>query len=194
MVILIRHGETEWSRDMLHTGLTDIPLTPTGREQALLAGRRLAGRELALVLTSPLDRAHETARLAGLGDRAEVDQDLLEWDYGIVEGRSTEEYRENDHPGWDVWADGPPGGETLDAVAARADRVIERADGVEGDVAVFGHGHYLRILGARWIGQPALMGNRLRLDTAAICELGYERDRRVICQWNGTEHTRSGAA
>jgi len=193
MIILIRHGETEWSRDLLHTGLTDIPLTAKGREQALLAGRRFAGRDFALVLTSPLERAHETARLSGLERQAVVDPDLLEWDYGIAEGRSTAEIRA-ERPGWDIWVDDPAGGETVEQVGARADRIIERADAVDGDVALFGHGHYLRVLGARWIGQPAAGGGRLKLDTAAVCELGYERERRVICLWNGTGHMRTGAA
>ncbi|MGI8624633.1 MAG: histidine phosphatase family protein [Solirubrobacteraceae bacterium] len=193
MIVLIRHGETEWSRDLRHTGRTDVALTAKGREQALLAGRRFAGRRWKLVLTSPLQRAHETARLAGLDGQAEPDRDLVEWDYGRYEGRTTEDIREQ-HPGWDVWRDGPDGGETVDAVGDRADRVIERALAADGDVAIFGHGHLLRILAARWIGLPAAGGGALKVDTAAVSELGFERERRVICLWNGTGHLRSGAA
>jgi len=181
VIVCVRHGETEWSRDRRHTGRTDIPLTAVGREQALLAGRRIAEREWALVLTSPLQRAHETAKLSGL--EAEPVDDLIEWDYGEVEGRTTAELRE-EVPGWDLWCEGPPGGETADAVGERVDRVIERAAAVEGDVAIFAHGHLLRILGARWIGLPASGGGLLTLDTATICELGYERERRVIRSWN----------
>jgi probable phosphoglycerate mutase len=187
LIVLVRHGETEWSRDKRHTGRTDIPLTATGREQALLAGRRLAHRDLALVLTSPLERAHETARLAGLGARAEPDEDLMEWDYGDDEGRTTEEIRE-ERPGWDIWNEGPRGGESVDEVGARADRVIARALGQRGDAALFAHGHLLRVLAARWIGLPAASGGTLLLGTAAICELTLERDRRVIGLWNDTSH------
>lgn len=182
MIVLLRHGETEWSRDKRHTGRTDIPLTPDGEDQARAAGAWLAGREFALVLTSPLARARETARLAGLGG-AEPDDDLMEWDYGEVEGITTTDYRE-DHPGWDIWRDGPPGGETVDAVGARADRVIARADAADGPAAVVAHGHLLRVLGARWLGLPATYGGHLGLDIAAVCELGHERDRRVLARWN----------
>ena len=189
MIVCVRHGETEWSRDRRHTGRTDIPLTAHGREQALLAGRRLAQRDWALVLSSPLQRAWQTAQLAGL--EAEPDDDLMEWDYGDVEGRTTEELRD-ERPGWDIWRDGPPGGETADAVGARADRVIERALTARGDVALFAHGHLLRILAVRWIGLPASRGGAFRLDTAAICELGFERERRVVGVWNAQEHLRGG--
>jgi probable phosphoglycerate mutase len=168
---------------MRHTGRTDLPLTAAGREQALVAGRGIADREFALVLTSPLSRARQTAELAGLGAVAEPDDDLMEWDYGEAEGRTTAEIRE-EHPGWRIWADGPSGGETLADVAARADRVIERVAGVEGDVALFAHGHLLRVLGARWVGQPPEFGEALKLDTAAVCELELHRDVRVIARWN----------
>ena len=183
MIVLVRHGETEWSRDMRHTGRTDIPLTPAGREQALLAGRRIASREFALVLTSPLSRASQTAELAGLGSVAEPDDDLREWDYGQLEGRTTAEMV-SEQPGWTLWKDGPQGGETLADVAARADRVIDRLVAVEGDVAVFSHGHLLRILGARWIEQPPEFAERLKLETAAVCELDVHREVRVIAGWN----------
>lgn len=183
MIALLRHGETEWSRDKRHTGLTDIPLTDTGREQARAAARFLAGREWALVLTSPLQRARETARLAGLA--AAPEPDLVEWDYGDAEGRTTEAMRK-DVPGWDVWEQGPPNGETADAVGARADRVIARALAADGDAILVAHGHILRILAARWLQQPATFGGRLRLGTAAVCELDCERDRRAILRWNLT--------
>ena len=189
MIVCVRHGETEWSRERRHTGRTDIPLTATGREQALLAGRRLASRDWALVLTSPLARAAATARLAGLD--AEPDDDLMEWDYGDAEGRTTTEIRE-ERPGWDIWADGPAGGEPVDAVGERADRVIARALAAEGDVVLFAHGHLLRVLAARWIGLPASRGGAFRLDTAAISELDHERERRVIRVWNTQGHLRSG--
>jgi probable phosphoglycerate mutase len=183
VIFLVRHGETEWSRDMRHTGRTDKPLTPTGREQALVAGRSIADHEFALVLTSPLARARETAELAGLGHVAEPDDDLMEWDYGEAEGRTTAEIRE-ERPDWRIWTDGPPGGETLDEVAARADRVIDRVAAVDGDVALFAHGHLLRIMAARWVGQPATFGEALKLDTAAVCELEDFRGVRVISRWN----------
>ena len=183
MIVLLRHGETESSRDKRHTGLTDIPLTDTGREQARAARRFLEGREWALALASPLDRAQETARLAGI--EAEPEPGLVEWDYGDAEGRSTEDMRK-DRPGWDIWNDGPPNGETVDAVGARADRVIARALAAGGDVILVAHGHLLRILTARWLEQPASFGGHLKLDTAAVCELDCERDRRAILRWNLT--------
>ncbi|MEA2171561.1 MAG: hypothetical protein QOF76_4861 [Solirubrobacteraceae bacterium] len=189
MLMLVRHGETEWSRDKRHTGRTDLPLTPKGREQALLSGRRFAGKSFALVLISPLARARETADLAGLGEVAQPDPNLMEWDYGDIEGRTTDEIRA-EVPGWDIWDDGPPGGETLDVVGERADLVIDRAMAADGDVVLFSHGHLLRVLGARWLGEPPAFGGRLVLDAAAICELAYERERRVIRLWNGTGHLR----
>jgi broad specificity phosphatase PhoE len=190
VIVCVRHGETEWSRSGQHTGRTDIPLTQAGREQALMAGRRIAEREFALVLTSPLERAHETARLAGLDAVAQVDEDLMEWDYGECESRTSEQIRE-EHPGWNIWSDGCAGGEDLAQVAARADRVIERIAAVEGDVALFSHGHFLRVLGARWVGQSADLGERLTLDTAAVCELDTKRGVRVIARWNMPRDTPS---
>ena len=177
MIVLIRHGETEWSRDKKHTSRTDVPLTDTGRA----AARRLKGRTFALTLTSPRARARETAELAGL--QAEIDDDLVEWDYGEYEGRTTAEIRE-ERPGWELWRDGCPGGEPIEKVAERADRVIERVLAVDGDVAIVAHGHLLRILGARWLELPPQWGGALALDTAARCELGFERERRVIVTWN----------
>jgi broad specificity phosphatase PhoE len=186
-VWLVRHGETEWSRTQRHTGRTDIELTEAGREQARAAGRALAGRDFALVLSSPLRRARETAALAGLPE-PEEDDDLVEWDYGIYEGRSTAEIRE-EQPGWDIWKDGcPESGEPLSAIGERADRVIARALEAEGDVALVAHGHFLRILGARWIGLEPIGGGLLALGTAALCELSFERERRVIERWNETGH------
>jgi probable phosphoglycerate mutase len=181
VIVLIRHGETEWSRDKRHTGRTDLPLTGVGRSQALEAGRRLGDREWALVLTSPLVRAAETAELAGLD--AVPEPDLMEWDYGDVEGLTTEQMRET-QPGWDIWRDGPPNGETIDDVGARADRVIARALEAGGDVALVAHGHLLRVLAARYLELDPRNGCHFKLDTAAVCELGFERDRRVILRWN----------
>jgi probable phosphoglycerate mutase len=184
-VYLVRHGETEWSASGKHTSVTDVPLTDAGRAAAARLARVFAGIELALVLVSPRTRARATAELAGLGDRALIDEDLAEFAYGEYEGRTTAEIRES-NPGWNVWDDGAPGGETVEDVGRRADRVIERALAAGGDVAVFAHGHVLRVLGARWIEQPPVVGGRLALDTGAVCRLGFERERRVIHEWNRT--------
>jgi broad specificity phosphatase PhoE len=180
---LIRHGETEWSRSGAHTGRTDIPLTAEGRERAAAIGRYLAGRRFALVLVSPLERARETCRLAGYGDIAQVEPNLREWDYGDYEGRTTAEIRKA-VPGWSLWKDGVPNGETVQQVAARAEAVIARALAADGDVALFAHGHVLRILAARWIGLPPDAGRLLALDTASVSRLGYERETQVITRWN----------
>jgi broad specificity phosphatase PhoE len=186
-VVLVRHGETEWSRSGQHTGTTDLPLLPEGEAQAREVAPRLAEREFALVLCSPMQRARRTAELAGFGDRAEPDGDLKERDYGVYEGRTTKEIRV-ERPGWDVWRDDCPGGETLEQLAARADRVIERALAADGDTIVFAHGHLLRILAARWLGQPAAFGGQLLLSTGSMSELGFERERRAIALWNDTSH------
>jgi broad specificity phosphatase PhoE len=186
-ILLIRHGETEWSRSGQHTGRTDIPLTSAGVESAEALGRRLTGRDLALVLTSPMIRARETQRLVGVGEHVEITEDLHELDYGEYEGLTTMQVRET-RTGWDLWADGAPGGESLAAAGQRADRVIERALDAGGDVALFAHGHILRILGARWIGLPPEAGGGLALGTAALCDLGFERERHVIWLWNDTSH------
>ncbi len=183
-LVIVRHGETEWSRTMRHTGNTDLALTQEGEAQARSVAERLAGREFALVLSSPLQRALRTAELAGYGDRAEPDDDLRERDYGDYEGLTTKEIR-RERPGWDVWHDDLPGGETLAALGARADRVIARAP-AEGDTLVFAHSHLLRTLGARWIGIGPEGGGKLVLGTAALCVLGFERERRVIKRWNWT--------
>jgi broad specificity phosphatase PhoE len=181
-IVLVRHGQTEWSLSGQHTSRTDIPLTDAGREAARRLGDALAGREFALVLSSPRSRALDTAREAGFPDPV-VDEDLAEWDYGGYEGLTTPEIRV-DRPGWLLWEDGVPGGETARQVAARADRVIERALAAGGDVAVFAHGHVLRVLGARWLGQPPQFGGALALDTGSISELGFEHENRVIWRWN----------
>ena len=184
-IVLVRHGETEWSRTRRHTGNTDLPLTEEGERQARVVAPKLAGREFALVLTSPLQRARRTAELAGFGDRAEPDENLRERDYGEYEGLTTKEIRV-ERPGWDVWGDDIPGGETLEQLAARADRVIERALAAGGDTLLFAHSHLLRELGARWIGLGPDGGGKLVLDTAALSTLGFERERRVVSVWNAS--------
>jgi len=180
---LVRHGETEWSKSGQHTGRTDIPLTAAGEHQAKALGRHLAGRRFALVLTSPLGRARETCRLAGHGEAAEISEDLLEWNYGVWEGRRTADIR-LEQPGWSIWTTPVPQGETVEQVGERVRRVIERADAVEGDVALFAHAHVLRILAACWIGLPPIHGRTLALGTASLSALGYERETRVIHVWN----------
>ena len=190
---LVRHGETEWSASGRHTSRTDIPITEAGRAQALELGRRLAGHPFALVLTSPRQRATETARLAGFGE-AVVDDDLREWDYGTLEGRTTAEIRAA-IPDWTIWTGPWPGGETADEVAARADRVLARcqAVSVEGDTLLFAHGHFLRVLAARWLDLPAAGGGHFALGTATIGVLGWERERPVIETWNEACHLEAGS-
>ena len=182
---LARHGETEWSHDGRHTGLTEIPLTDLGRRQAEGLGTRLAAHRFALVLTSPRSRATATAGLAGFADVAVVDPDLAEWDYGALEGRRTAEIVE-EFPGWTIWTGPWPGGETIDQVGARADRVLARclAPEVAGDTLLFGHGHMLRVLAARWLGLPGASGSLFGLSTATVSVLGWERERRIIESWN----------
>jgi probable phosphoglycerate mutase len=182
-VVLVRHGATEWSSSGRHTGRTDVPLDDEGRAQASALGDRLRGWKFSLVLTSPLVRARETCALAGLGDRAEVDPDLTEWDYGDYEGRTTTEIRAS-RPGWTVFDGGVVNGETVEQVGARADGVIARLAGVDGPVALFSHAHMLRILAARWLGLPAVDGRLLALDPATVSVLGYEHDTRVVQRWN----------
>jgi probable phosphoglycerate mutase len=184
-LVLVRHGETDWSRAGRHTGRTDEPLNETGRANAAALAGRLAGRSFALVLTSPLSRAVETCRLAGLGDAAQVRDDLAEWDYGEYEGRTTPEIRAG-RPGWSLWADGVVGGETIADVGARVDRVIAEAARAGGDVALFAHGHVLRVLAARWLGLEPDAGKLLALDPASVSVLGWEREWRVIRSWNET--------
>ena len=180
---LIRHGETAWSLSGQHTGRTDIPLTSDGVRQAEVLGRRLAGKAFALVLTSPRARARETCRLAGLAAAAEVDADLAEWDYGDLEGRTGAEIRAG-IPEWTIWTGAVPGGETAAQVGARADRVLARVRGVEGDVALFAHGHLLRVAAARWLGLAPAGGRYFALDTASVSVLGHEQAHPVIMCWN----------
>ena len=182
-IVLARHGETEWSALGRHTGRTDIPLTDVGRDQARRLGRALAGRTFTRVLASPLSRAAETARLAGFGDQAMFDDDLREWDYGAYEGRTRVDIAKEE-PGWTVWTRPIRGGESLEELGARADRVIERLLPLEGDVLIFSHGHFLRVLAARWIGAEPRLAGHLELSTATISELGWETDRRSIEVWN----------
>jgi broad specificity phosphatase PhoE len=180
---LARHGETEWARLGRHTSRTDIPLTDAGREQARELGRRLAGHDFALVLTSPLSRAADTAAIAGFGDRAIVDDDLREWDYGAFEGRLTAEIR-TEHPGWTIWRGPWDGGERIEDVTARADRVVDRLQAAPGESLVFGHGHMLRVITARWLGLAATAGQLFALSTATLSVIGWERETAVIEAWN----------
>src|SRR5262245_22725473 len=170
---LIRHGETEWSLSGRHTGRTDIPLTPTGITQAEALGRHMEHRRFALVLSSPMSRAPETCRLAGYGEVAQLTDDLLEWNYGIYEGRTTAEVAAK-QPGWSIWTTSVPEGETPEQVGERTRRVIERAVAAPGDTALFAHAHVLRILSACWLGLPPRDGRLFALGTAAISILGYE--------------------
>lgn len=186
-LVLARHGETEWSRSGQHTGRTDIPLTEAGEAQARRLGAALAARSFSRIVSSPLRRALDTSRLAGFGDRVETDGDLQEWDYGVYEGRRRVDIAV-DIPGWTVWGHPIVGGESLAELGARADRVIERLLPTGGDVLVFSHGHFLRVLAARWIEAPPLTANRLELSTATISELGWEQDRRVVEVWNAGGH------
>jgi broad specificity phosphatase PhoE len=180
---LIRHGETEWTRSGAHTGRTDIPLTTQGRLDASSLARMLGGRQFALVLTSPMSRARETCSLAGCGQAAVVDPDLCEWDYGDYEGIATADIQKT-RPGWSLWTDGVVNGETVQQVGSRADAVIGRAMAAEGDTALFAHGHFLRILTARWLGLTPDSGRLFALGTATISTLGYEHETRVITRWN----------
>jgi probable phosphoglycerate mutase len=180
---LIRHGETEWSLSGAHTGRTDIPLTNAGRANAVAVGRYLAAHRFGLVLCSPLARARETCDLAGFGAAAQIDPNLSEWDYGDYEGRTTAQIR-TQRPGWSLWTAGVPNGETVEQVAARAGLVLARAAHAEGDVALFAHGHLLRILTARWLGLEAAAGRLFALTAGSVSTLGFERDTRVIDSWN----------
>jgi broad specificity phosphatase PhoE len=178
---LVRHGETEWSRNGKHTSVTDLPLTDEGERVARGLPDKLAGVEFDLVLTSPRLRARRTSELAGFGE-AEVDEDLVEWAYGDYEGITTPEIRETD-PGWSVWTHPTPNGESADDVATRLDRVVERARGVD-RALVFSHGHALRALAARWLDQPVELGRYLYLDTATTSVLGLDRGSPVVIRWN----------
>jgi broad specificity phosphatase PhoE len=182
-VVLVRHGETEWSRAGRHTGRTDVPLTEQGRRQAEAVGAALRDRDFALVLTSPLGRALETCRLAGFGERAQPRDELMEWDYGAYEGRTTAEVRE-ERPGWTLWRDGVPGGETIEQVGQRVDRVLDEIRALDGEALLFAHGHVLRVLTARWLELEPDAGRLFALDPATLSMLGYERETPVIQLWN----------
>ena len=190
-IVLLRHGETEWSRDGRHTGRSDIPLTPTGEEQAARAGESLRGRSFARVLVSPLQRARQTCALAGFDGRAEVRDALMEWDYGEYEGLTGVQVRET-RPGWPLWRDGCPGGELPEDVGARADTVVAELRALDGDALVIAHGHLLRVLASRWIDRPAEHGAHLALTTAAICVLGWENGRATLQRWNDAAHLQRG--
>jgi broad specificity phosphatase PhoE len=180
-VVLVRHGETKWSRELKHTGRTDVELTEDGKRQAQRVGEALRGRQFALVLSSPLRRALETARLAGF--EPELRDELMEWDYGDYEGLRTAEVREH-VPGWGIWTHPVPNGETVEEVGERADRVLEEIRAVDGDVLVFAHGHVLRVLAARWLELPPTEGRLFALDPATLSTAGYEREQPVIRRWN----------
>jgi broad specificity phosphatase PhoE len=189
VVYLARHGETEWSVSGQHTGHTDIPLTARGEQDAQRLARRLAGVTFAKIFTSPLARARRTCELAGFGDAAEVDADLQEWDYGAYEGRRTVDIRQ-ERPDWYLFRDGCPGGESVEAIGTRADRVVARLRAIEADVLVFGHGHILRVLAARWLGLPPGEARLFVLSTAALSILGYEHalHEPAIRLWNDNRH------
>ncbi|MGH2698679.1 MAG: histidine phosphatase family protein [Actinomycetota bacterium] len=189
-VALVRHGETEWSKDGRHTGRTDVPLTEAGRAQARLLGEMLGGWRKARAMTSPLQRAAETCRLAGFAHTCETVDELREWDYGVYEGRTTAAIRE-EIPGWGIWTHPVAKGESVDEVGERADRVIERIRNEGRDAVVFAHGHLLRILAARWCGQKATHGRFLALDTATLSVLGYERETPVVRMWNAPSRPRT---
>jgi broad specificity phosphatase PhoE len=182
-VLLIRHGQTEWSANGRHTGLTDLPLTDHGREQAAGLAPALAEWKFTLVLCSPLQRARETCELAGYGERMELCQDLQEWDYGEYEGLTTPQIGEL-APSWNLWRDGCPGGERPEQVGERLDAVLARVRDADGDVLVFAHGHSLRVLTGRWLEMPVASGARFVLAPAALGVLGYERQTAVIERWN----------
>lgn len=182
-VYLIRHGETEWSLSGQHTGITDLPLTAKGREVAKLLVPVLAKENFAIVLTSPLQRARDTCELAGLGDHAEIDRDLMEWNYGEYEGLTPRQIHAK-APGWMIFSDGCPGGESPEQIGARVDRLIARVRDLEGHVALFSHGHVFRVFAARWLGLPATAGRHFLLSTATLSILSYYRDIPAVKRWN----------
>ncbi len=189
IIYLARHGETAWSLSGQHTGRTDLPLTANGERNAQLLGARLGGLNVASVLTSPLARARRTCELAGFGAVAQMDPDLAEWNYGEYEGRKSSEILK-ERPGWDLFRDGCPGGETPEEIAARADRVAARLRAAGGNVLVFSSGHFLRVLAGRWTRMPLDGGRYLMLGTASLSMLGYENDvaKPVIRLWNDRTH------
>jgi probable phosphoglycerate mutase len=189
VLYLARHGETAWTLTGQHTGLTDLPLTERGEQDALRLGGRLRGLTLARVLTSPLQRASRTCELAGFGSVAEVDRDLLEWNYGDYEGRTSADIHK-ERPDWDLFRDGCPGGEMAADVGARVDRVISRVRAAQGDVLLFSSAHVLRVLAARWLGLEPGAGRYFLLSTASLSALGYEHNRAqpVIRLWDDARH------
>src|SRR5438874_12400479 len=191
-VYLARHGETAWSLSGRHTGLTDLPLTERGRRNARSLGERLTGLAFAKVYASPLQRAACTCRLAGFGAVAELDHDLVEWNYGEYEGRTSAEIHA-ERPDWQLFRDGCPGGESPNDVAVRADRVVKRVRAVKGDVLLFSSGHFLRVLAARWLGLDTVIGRCFVLSTASLSALGYEHNisEPVIRLWDDTRHVES---
>jgi len=186
-VYLLRHGETEWSLNGRHTGVTDIPLTENGRKLARQLQPILSEEQFVMVLTSPLQRARETCELAGLGTLASVDRDLMEWNYGEYEGLTTDQIRRT-RPDWSVFRDGCPGGESPLQVSVRADRIVSRVRTFDGNVALFSHGHILRVLAARWINLSASYGENFLLDTATLNVLGYYRESPAFKIWNAPLH------
>jgi probable phosphoglycerate mutase len=189
VVYLARHGETAWSLSGQHTGLTDLPLTERGERNARRLGERLKGLSFATILASPLKRAFRTCELAGFGAKAEVDRNLLEWDYGQYEGRCTADIHK-ERPNWQLFRDGCPGGETPEQVGVRADRVVSRVRPIQGNVLIFSSGHFLRVLAARWLGLEAGAGRHFLLSTASLSALGYEHNlsQPVIRLWDDTRH------
>lgn len=192
IIYLARHGETAWSISGQHTGLTDLPLTERGERNARQLGQRLKALSFAKVFTSPLQRAARTCELAGFATAAEIDRDLLEWDYGQYEGRRTVEIH-TERPDWQLFRDGCPGGESPDQVGARAERVVRRLREIQGDVLLFSSGHFLRVLAARWIGLESAAGRLFLLSTASLSALGYEHNlsQPVIRLWDDTDHVES---
>jgi broad specificity phosphatase PhoE len=192
-IYLARHGETAWSLSGQHTGLSDIPLTPRGEQNARQLGRRLQGLTFTHVFTSPLARARTTCQLAGFGEQAETDADLVEWDYGDYEGRRTIDIRQQ-RPDWLIFRDGCPHGETFAALTTRADRVIARLQALDGDILLFGHGHFFRMLAARWLGLRVEDARLFILAAASLSALGYEHTRGepAIRLWNDDGHLRGG--
>lgn len=189
IVYLARHGETAWTLSGQHTGLTDLPLTAHGEQNAIHLGERLKGLAFAKVFASPLQRARRTCELAGFGAVAEIDPDLVEWNYGEYEGLTSAQVHEK-NPDWKLFRDGCPGGETVAQIGARADRVVARVRAIQGDVLLFSSGHFLRVLASRWLGFDASAGQYFLLSTAALSQLGYEHDlsEPVIRLWNDTSH------
>lgn len=186
-MVLVRHGATDWSDSLRHTGWTDLPLNQSGLRQAAALAQPLAHWSFSAVLCSPLQRALATCELSGHLENAQIDQDLREWNYGDYEGLTSAEIRAQ-RPGWNIWDQGVVGGETLDQLGERVDRVVTRLRTLSGDVCVFGHGHALRVLGARWIDRPPLLAQNLNLATATISQLGWEREWPSITLWNQAQH------